>query len=654
MSRHQEGPGFVLGRFAPPCKPVSRSRRLQQRYRRACRVSDIANDVSAGLAWLHRQHSSPDAANNSIDISVSSLLQPATTVSPSVQQRLRGGVWDMCSEFDRRTASLFASGDQVSDYIPKEAPPVLHGSYVGASSPPKFVVADRISLPSASESVLFTDLLPPAERALYTSPAGGLLKDNVPESLPPCAFLCEDKEYLKLLRRMDALDMIAWLEPDQVKAYMGMFAVDKADPSEDRLIGDARRTNALHITPQKVELPSPEAFASLEVPAKQRCYVAKCDLAVFFYGLRLPLWLVCYFCWPPVSRAAVGLPGEGIIVPAFTRVPMGWSHAPRVAQLVHEYVLSRGNFLPRDNLSGNNSFRLQPGRVAWFVYIDDCVLVGLSRQDVERQLQHLMTLYDRFHLRVKLSKVVHATCDPVEVLGLEFDGVRLQFGLAPAKLAKLLLFTDHLLAEGQCTGKQMEQLVGRYVWAAMARRPLLACFQAVYRFMRCAGNKTYRLWPSVRAELRAIVNLAPMFLCRLPQVQFSKVVATDASSSGMAVVSLGAAKVPALNAIMARRWSTIVSHRWRFPVSHINVGELSAVSTGVRWVLTSPSSVNSRLLMVCDSQVVCAVLSKGRTSSFGLLRPLRALWAWVLAANLHLRLQWVPSHLMPADEPSRF
>ena len=592
----------------------------------------MANGVAEGLAWLQGRSSS-SSATVPISNSFSSLSQPtSSSISSSVHQRLRGVVWGMCSEFDRRTAQLFASGDGLHDYIPAEAPPRLQGSYVGASSPPKFVVADRISLPSARESVLFTDLLPPSERKLYSSPEGGLLNGIVLEKLPPCAFLCEDAEYIKLLHRMDALGMITWIKPGDAKSYIGMFSVDKSSPEEDRLIGDARRTNALHAAPAKVDLPSPEALASLQVPKGERVFVAKCDLSVFFYGLRIPAWLASYFCWPPVTRAAMGLEGDGVIVPSFNRLCMGWSHAPRIAQLCHKFVLDHGEFSSGDELAGNNSFLLERGSVRWLVYIDDCVLVGLSRQEVEARLQHLMGLYRRFCLRVKVSKVVHATCSPVEVLGLEFDGTRLQVGLAPVKLAKLLLYTDHLLTNGECTGKQMEQLIGRYVWAAMVRRPLLACFQAVYRFMRCAGSKVYRLWPSVRGELRAVIQLAPMFLCRLPVMPFPKVVATDASSTGMAVVSLDDVKMPALNSIMARRWATIVSHRWRFPISHINVGELTAVNTGVRWVISHPTSINSRLLMVCDSQVVCSILAKGRTSSFGLLRPLRlcGLGFWLL------------------------
>ena len=658
MSCPTPGLGPSLPPFTYPHKPASQSRRLQQRFRRACRVVDIANGVRSGLEWLsgrpddtvplYTPFFSPESPSY-----LSPLSQPATKMTPtSVERRLHDVVWDASASFDRRTAPLFASGDEVADYVPTPLPPLLPGSYVG-SSPPRHVVATRISLPTARESINFLDLLPPEHRELYASPAGGLLEDNPPAKVPNQVFLCEDEEYIPLLLRMKDLDMLNWLELSEAKSFIGMFGVAKSTPEEDRLIGDARRTNVLHVKPPKVELPSPEAVSCIKVPKGRKVAVAKCDLSVFFYGLRIPDWLVPYFCWPAVRRSAVGLPGEGWVVPAFNRLCMGWSHAPRVAQLCHLYVMSQGPFHIKDALLGNNDFHLRPGRVRWLVYIDDCVLIGLSREEVEHQLQRLMDLYRRFGLRVKESKVVHATFTPVEVLGLEFDGTKLTVGLSAVKMAKLLLYTDFVLGQGKCSGRDMEQLVGRWVWAALVRRPLLACFQAVYRFAKCAGNKTYHLWPSVAAELRALVQLAPLCLCKLPQHAFPKVVATDASNQGMAVVSLEAPKVPPLNDIMARRWSTAIRHPWRWPLVHINHGELSAVSVGLRWVISHPSSLHSWVFLICDSQVVCAILRKGRTSSYRLLLPLRRLWAWVLAADLHPSTMWVPTHLMPADEPSR-
>lgn len=561
-------------------------------------------------------------------------------------------MWDASACFDRRTAQLLASGDEVADYMPTPLLPLLPGSYIG-SSPPRSVVADRISLPTVRDSVDFLDLLPPEERKLYASPTGGLLRDIVSEQPVRTLFRCAHPEYIAILRRMSPLDMITWLEPSEAMCFIGMFAVDKSSSDEDRLIGDARSANALHIKPPKTELPSPEGLTALRVPPGHKVAVAKCDLSVFFYGLRIPAWLVPFFCWPAVKRSDVGLPGEGYVVPAFNRLCMGWSHAPRIAQLCHLFVVSHGPFDAADEICRTNNLNLRHDRVMWLVYVDDAVLLGLSQKLVEQRLQQLMDLYRRFQLRVKTSKVVHATTDPVEVLGLEFDGTRLRVGLSAVKMTKLLLYTDFVLAQGKCSGRDMEQLVGRWVWAALVRRPLLACFQAVYRFSACAGNKVYNLWPSVAAELRALVHLAPLCVCKLPMHGFPKIIATDASSAGMAVVSLKASKVPPLNDIMARRWVTAIQHRWRWPLTHINHGELSAVSVGVRWVVSHPTSVHSWVFLICDSQVVCAILHKGRTSAYRLLGPLRRLWAWVLAADLHLSELWVPTHLMPADQASR-
>ena len=101
-----------------------------------------------------------------------------------------------------------------------------------------------------------------------------------------------------------------------------------------------------------------------------------------------------------------------------------------------------------------------------------------------------------------------------------------------------------------------------------------------------------------------------------------------------------------------RHWATLVSSPWSAP-EHINVLELRSVSTAVRWALSSPHSIGHRLLCLSDSQVVVFAISKGRSSSFELLRRLRYLSSLVLAAGLHLVMRWIPSAANPADQPSR-
>jgi hypothetical protein len=247
-----------------------------------------------------------------------------------------------------------------------------------------------------------------------------------------------------------------------------------------------------------------------------------------------------------------------------------------------------------------------------------------------------------------------------------------------------------LLGRGSCTGRQLSSLVGRWTWALLVRRPCLAVLGAVFRFQQCAGNRRFAIWRSVRQELLSLVALAPLLFARLGAPFVPRLVATDASEFGQGVVAsrLGAVSVAAsLTAMHDVRpllppdpvvsvdapapphtdprdlpslpppldtapWRTIVSSAWRRE-EHINCLELRALNTAVRWTLSFPDSIRSRLVVLTDSMVVLGAVTKGRSSSPDLLRRLRSLSSLLLASGLTLSLCWVPTHLNPADEPSR-
>jgi hypothetical protein len=101
-----------------------------------------------------------------------------------------------------------------------------------------------------------------------------------------------------------------------------------------------------------------------------------------------------------------------------------------------------------------------------------------------------------------------------------------------------------------------------------------------------------------------------------------------------------------------RRWRTIVASEF-LRDEHINQLELRSVSTAIRWALTSPDSINRRLLLLSDSQVAVGALSKGRSSFHLLLRRLRPTCALLLASGIRLSVRWIESALNPADGPSR-
>ena len=102
----------------------------------------------------------------------------------------------------------------------------------------------------------------------------------------------------------------------------------------------------------------------------------------------------------------------------------------------------------------------------------------------------------------------------------------------------------------------------------------------------------------------------------------------------------------------AAPWRTIVSKPWA-GYEHINALELRAALLAVHWVLSHPSSLNSRVYLLLDSTVSFFSLWKGRSSSPQLLLVLRKISALLLAGGLSLLAGWVPSAVNPADAPSR-
>ena len=71
------------------------------------------------------------------------------------------------------------------------------------------------------------------------------------------------------------------------------------------------------------------------------------------------------------------------------------------------------------------------------------------------------------------------------------------------------------------------------------------------------------------------------------------------------------------------------------------------------WI-TSCKQTDHRIVLFTDSQVSLGVLTKGRTSAHTLLSVHKSIAALCLAAGLLLVPAYIPTHLNPADGPSRF
>ena len=100
-------------------------------------------------------------------------------------------------------------------------------------------------------------------------------------------------------------------------------------------------------------------------------------------------------------------------------------------------------------------------------------------------------------------------------------------------------------------------------------------------------------------------------------------------------------------------WSVIHGYPWKH-AAHINVLELQAVTNSVKWRLRKFHGRPCRALHLIDNQVVCSIVTKGRSSSFRMRRSLAQLNAHLLASGLVLIIGYVSTDCNPSDIPSRW
>lgn len=102
------------------------------------------------------------------------------------------------------------------------------------------------------------------------------------------------------------------------------------------------------------------------------------------------------------------------------------------------------------------------------------------------------------------------------------------------------------------------------------------------------------------------------------------------------------------------RWRTITGWRWKFGREHINALELKAILTAMRWRFEHQKHFSQRIIHLTDSLVCLHALTRGRSSSRKLRRPLCRLNALVLACNAQPVWAYVHTDQNPADRPSRW
>jgi hypothetical protein len=583
--------------------------------------------------------------------------------------------------------------------------PVL-SSFSSAPTAVVPLIADRISLPQQLTIVPMLKVLPPDVAARYSYPAWPkllrspmtVLTMDFLDPLPHPSVVGSRVEYLRLIDRMRSIGMASFTGSPE--AVNGAFAVGK-DADNDRLIINARHANRKFVDSPHVSLPNPSHLVQMCIPKGATMYSGKTDLADYYHHIGIPEWLQPYLALPPLTPAELaerGLPADAPY-PMCTTLPMGFSHAVSIAQCAHEHILYSRGVLQREHclLSLVDPPVVSHHYSLHGICIDDFFIFSLSRSLAERTIYAVLEAYREAGFVVKQSKVVMPTSAPVKIIGFDVNGAHGTISLPVQSQLSLVQTTLAALHADTVTGSQLSHVVGRWTWVMMLRRASLAVLQHVYRYCRVAQRRQFTLWACVRRELSTLLGLLPLLHARLDAPIFHRIIASDASEFAAGVVSTpvtpslhsrlyplcsnrhhavlqarcnahrhGAREEPLsedlaavessfdafYNDIQSAPWRTLISKKWAGE-EHINTLELRTALLAVHWVLSYPSSVNSRVYLLLDSTVSFFSLWKGRSSSPSLLLVLRKISALLLAGGLSLLPGWVPSAVNPADGPSR-
>ena len=107
-------------------------------------------------------------------------------------------------------------------------------------------------------------------------------------------------------------------------------------------------------------------------------------------------------------------------------------------------------------------------------------------------------------------------------------------------------------------------------------------------------------------------------------------------------------------AVAAARWTWKVVVAFPMQGRHINVQELEAILSSLKWRTRTRAGPGRRSIHFVDSQVCMAVVAKGRSSSSQISQVLVRINALILASNLAPAMLYVKSADNPADHPSRW
>ena len=410
------------------------------------------------------------------------------------------------------------------------------------------------------------------------------------------------------------------------------------------------------------------------------------------------------------SNLAFDIPDhEGWLWPQLRVIPMGWNWAMWIAQRVHQHIsLTASNLdMSRVLVEGKPAPDLSDGGVVLIPYADNLNVAGVVPGRVQEIKDKVVKELRRLGFRVHEET---EACDTAQSLGFYIDGARGVISPIPERLDKVVKSFAWLSRRPRVSGRMVERLVGHAVHFCMLRRELLSIFRSLYDFIYGSYDRRCNLWRSAAREARWASQLLHLCSVDLRRQWSDSTTASDASLSGVAVCSaqlreadqvkhgnvketwryksrfpvrpresamkdldpfadpetvkpLQVEKFDAFELdvdfpevddelLQPSRWHDVFSVHMQLP-EPITILEGRGVVAALRHKLRSSNEFGRKHLHFNDNMSVVLMCSKGRSSSFGMLRVCRRIACLLIASDCQLSVRWIPSEKNIADRGSR-
>lgn len=253
-------------------------------------------------------------------------------------------------------------------------------------------------------------------------------------------------------------------------------------------------------------LPSASAWMRLVLDGSSQISISQPDMSAAFYLFRLPSSWCKYLCFNyKIRRSDLGLSvgaGESdFVFPACRVLPMGWSSSVGLMQQASRELVKRARPNLGHELRGNSlvpdwfirapkNFRTSESW--WQVYLDNFMAAEVGTASTMRGQD--MDLHRLAVSACAEDKHVRGASQAVE-LGVLIDGRRNLMGASGSRLARTVLASLALIRRRQGTVKQVQIILGRWIFILQFRRAAMSALSRSWDFITSAQR--WQHWPRV-------------------------------------------------------------------------------------------------------------------------------------------------------------